>query len=410
MDISSLRQRQDLSPLTVSELNDRIQHILENTPTLSRLHVRGEISNFTRHTTGHLYFTLKDANGQIRCVMFRSAAARLRFAPSDGMKVLLHGSVTVFAKSGQYQINADGMQPDGIGALYMAYEQLKEKLAAEGLFDQSHKLPLPAYPKRIGIITSPTGAAVRDIIDVCGRRYPRAQLYLYPSLVQGEGAADGLIAALEYFEKSRLCDTVIIGRGGGSIEDLWAFNDERLARVLYAMTLPVVSAVGHETDFTICDFVADLRAPTPSAAAELCTPDRHELQLYLDAIPNRAKRALYARLDRMATRLAAMRVDAVGQRVARQWQRTQEHVQHLGKEALSAWNGRMQSLSASLAEACARADALSPLAVLRRGYAVIEEEGHLVKNIHDLTRGQTVQIRMQDGTACARITDTGTEK
>ena len=241
IDINSLRERDNIDIFSVSSLNEYIKSIFENNRTLSSVTVRGEISNFTNHRSGHLYFSLKDGDGQIRAVMFRSRAAGLKFMPESGMKVIVHGSVSVFPRDGSYQIYVSSMQPDGIGALYLAYEQMKARLAEEGLFDEAHKQPIPAFPRRIGVITSPTGAAVRDIINVTGRRYPLADVYLYPALVQGSGAEASLVKALDYLDKSGLCDVIIIGRGGGSIEDLWAFNSEILARRIYSAVTPVIS-------------------------------------------------------------------------------------------------------------------------------------------------------------------------
>lgn len=398
MDLTALRDRPDLSPVTVSELNERIKHLLEADPTLSRLTVRGEISNFVSHSSGHLYFTLKDEGGQIKCVMFRSAASRLRFVPSDGMKVIVSGGVSVYTRGGAYQLYAEGMQPDGIGALYLAYEQLKERLFSEGLFSEEHKRPLPRIPRRIGVITSPTGAAVRDIIDVAGRRFPLAEIYLYPSLVQGDGAEAQLLEALDFFEKSRLCDVIILGRGGGSIEDLWAFNSERLARAVYAMTVPVVSAVGHETDFTICDFVADRRAPTPSAAAELVTPDARELQLYLDALPERMCRALTARIRTVTERLS--RLDGARQITAlKTYIKTrEERLVQSTKDACAAIERRLDRAMSALTLLAGKADALSPLAVLRRGYAIPTLDGSTVTSVASLAVGAPLDVRMTDGT------------
>ena len=292
MDISSLRERNMPRELSVSELNAYVKRLFDNDRALNAISVRGEISNFTYHRTGHLYFTLKDEDSQIRAVMFRSSASTLKFMPENGMKVIIRGSINVYTQTGSYQIYVNSMQPDGIGALYVAYEQLKSKLESEGLFSDEYKKQIPEYPKKIGVITSPTGAAVRDIINVTGRRFPLAQIYLYPSLVQGDGAEDNLIKALDYFESSGLVDLVIIGRGGGSIEDLWAFNGEKLARRIFECKTPIISAVGHETDFTICDFVADLRAPTPSAAAEIAVPDSRELRLRISGLYDRCERAL----------------------------------------------------------------------------------------------------------------------
>ena len=263
-----------IEALTVTALNEYIKTLLDTDDVLAAVAVRGEISNFKNHyQTGHFYFTLKDSGGCIAAVMFRSYASRLKFVPSDGMKAVLFGHVSSYVKSGQYQIYVTDMIPDGAGALYLRFEQLKERLGAEGLFDASRKRPIPKYPERIGVVTSPTGAAIQDILNILGRRFPYAAVTLYPALVQGEGAEASVVAGIEYFnglDKNDAPDVLIIGRGGGSIEDLWAFNGEKLARTIAASRIPVISAVGHETDFTIADLAADLRAPTPSAAKLLC--------------------------------------------------------------------------------------------------------------------------------------------
>ena len=274
--------------LSVSQLNRYIKMNFDADENLANIFISGEISNFTNHyRTGHLYFTLKDDSSAVRAVMFNSSAKRLKFMPEDGMKVIARGRVSVYEASGQYQLYVDDMQPDGVGALNLAYEQLKEKLQKEGLFSELHKKPLPPYPEKVGVITSPTGAAVRDIINVLGRRFSYAEIVFCPVLVQGDGAHLQLTDAVNLFNSERAADVIIIGRGGGSIEDLWEFNDEGLARAVYNSEIPVISAVGHETDFTICDFVADMRAPTPSAAAELAVPDANELQYALSALKNR---------------------------------------------------------------------------------------------------------------------------
>ena len=263
--------------LTVSQVNFFIKSLLEGDGRLQNVLISGEISNFTDHyRSGHLYFSLKDDKSVLKAVMFASAARRLKFRPKDGMKVLIRGRVSVYEPSGQYQLYAEDMQPEGMGALSLAFQQLKDRLSQEGLFDADHKREIPAFPQRIGVITSPTGAAVQDILQITGRRWPLAEIILAPVLVQGEQAPGQIVEALQEMDRRRACDVIILGRGGGSLEDLWAFNEEAVARAVYACTIPVVSAVGHETDFTICDFAADLRAPTPSAAAELCTPDWRE--------------------------------------------------------------------------------------------------------------------------------------
>ena len=407
MDLSSLRERQTAPPLSVTELNGYIKSLMESDPRLSRVTVRGEISNLVSHTSGHLYFSLKDEEGQVRAVMFRSAAARLSFRPADGMKVILFGSVSVYAKGGSYQIYVNAMQPDGVGALYLAYEQLKEKLRAEGLFAEEHKRPIPKMPRTLGVITSPTGAAIRDILHITARRFPATKIYLYPALVQGEGAVPSLLAALDYFEKSRLCDTVIIGRGGGSIEDLWAFNSEALARKIYSMTVPVISAVGHEIDFTICDFVADLRAPTPSAAAEIAVPDRKELLLTLDRTADRLDAALTTFVGRKRERLDAL--------FARRPFTDPESVltpffdslRLLRERADSAVRAEIEKMRSSFTVLAGKAEALSPMATLTRGYCLPEREGRPVASVRELSVGERLSLLFADGRATAEIKESG---
>ncbi len=280
--------------LTVTQLNEYIKGVIDHDIRLADVTIKGEISNFKNHySTGHYYFSLKDEGSILRAIMFRSAAGKMPFIPEDGMKVIAHGRISSFVRDGQYQLYCDSMEPDGVGALYIAFEQLKRKLEGEGLFDPARKRPLPKIPTRVGIITSATGAAIRDMINVCGRRFPYAKLILYPSLVQGPDAPPQLINGLRYFNETNSADVIIIGRGGGSIEDLWAFNNEELAREVAASQIPVISAVGHETDFTICDFVADRRAPTPSAAAELAVPDTAELKRKIQNIVTREAGVLH---------------------------------------------------------------------------------------------------------------------
>ena len=403
MDINSLRERDNKDVFSVSDLNEYIKSIFENNRTLTSVSVRGEISNFVNHRSGHLYFSLKDADGQIRAVMFRSRATTLKFIPESGMKVIIHGSVTVYPRDGSYQIYVSSMQPDGIGALYLAYEQMKARLAEEGLFDEEHKLPIPTIPHRIGVITSPTGAAVRDIINVTGRRFPLADVFVYPALVQGEGAEDSLIRALDYLDKSGLCDVIIIGRGGGSIEDLWAFNSERLARRIYEATTPVISAVGHETDFTICDFVADMRAPTPSAAAELAVPDRRELMMRLDSYDDRLTLALFAKLDRARERLEYMKSVSAKYTVKNLVAVRREEVLRLGEKAALLINSRLDKARDRLAAEAGRANALSPLSILSRGYSVTEREGRVVSSVDQLNAGDTVELILSDGRVGATV-------
>lgn len=409
IDINSLRERDNADIFSVSDLNNYIKNIFENNRTLTSVTVRGEISNFTNHRSGHLYFSLKDSGGQIRAVMFKSRAVSLKFMPESGMKVVVHGSVTVYPRDGSYQIYVSLMQPDGIGALYLAYEQMKARLAEEGLFDDDHKMPIPALPQRIGIITSPTGAAIRDIINVTGRRFPLADIYLYPALVQGEGAEASLIKALDYLDQSRLCDVIIIGRGGGSIEDLWAFNSEKLARRIYEANTPIISAVGHETDFTICDFVSDLRAPTPSAAAELAVPDSYELLMRVDSLSERASMGLVRLTSRARERLTSLAERANESAVTAKIAAKKESVERLYDKAEYIVRNMLNNKRENLAAIAARADALSPLSTLMRGYSIVEHNGKVINKKSELKTDDEITLIMSDGRIKGRVTDVSKE-
>ncbi len=402
MDISSLRERVQTEPSTVTQLNEYIKGMLESDAKLSRIYVRGEISNFTRHSSGHLYFSIKDEGGQIRAVMFRSAAASLTFVPEDGMKVLVTGSVSLYVKGGSYQIYVTSLRPDGLGALYLAYERLKRKLEDEGLFSEERKRPLPLFPKKIGVITSPTGAAIRDILHITGRRYPLADILLYPALVQGEGAPGSLLAGLRYFAATDT-DVIIIGRGGGSIEDLWAFNNEAVARQIACMPMPVISAVGHETDFTICDFVADLRAPTPSAAAELAVPDVRELILSLDAAASRAATALLSLSRRRKERLASFgeRLRLLGK--GRLLDGKRQTLLYLSEKIKNAARTDFDRKRAELSVKAEKLEALSPLRVLCRGYCVAESEGSVLTSVDGVAVGAPLQLTLSDGKISAVV-------
>ena len=391
--------------LTVTGLNEYIKNRLDADPLLSRVLVKGEISNFVNHyKTGHFYLSLKDAGGVIRAVMFRMDAGKLPFLPENGMKVICSGRVSSYVKDGQYQLYIHTMQPDGVGALYVAFEQLKKKLEGEGLFDPAYKKPLPKYPRRIGIITSPTGAAIRDMINVSGRRFPLAQLVLYPSLVQGAGAPEQLIRGIRCFHEECPVDVIILGRGGGSLEELWAFNDEALARAIFASRIPIISAVGHETDFSISDFVADLRAPTPSAAAELALPESGEV-----------KRRLHNVIDRMSlvseNRVKALRSNLERLAGARQMQNMMNLVDDrrmaltgLDRELDTRMERILGEKKNSLLQKAARLEGLSPLAVLTRGYsAVFRETGEVLSSKENLVPGDRVKIRLSDGVAKAEI-------
>ncbi len=391
--------------LTVTQLNEFVKRVIDTTPQLTDVYVKGEISNFKNHySTGHYYFTLKDEGGQLKSVMFRSSAAKIRFIPEDGMKVTAHGRISSFVRDGTYQLYCDSMEPDGVGALYVAYEQLKRKLEAEGLFDHSRKRPLPKIPTRVGIITSATGAAIRDMINVCGRRFPYAKLVLFPTLVQGPDAPPQLIAGMKYFNSTKSVDVIIIGRGGGSIEDLWAFNDEGLARAVAASEIPVISAVGHETDFTICDFVADRRAPTPSAAAELAVPDTAELKRKILNIVTREadviRSMLKIRRDRLdslsKTRAMTDPMSPINDR--------RIVTDQLYDRLLRAEENNLQMKKAEMAREAGKLSALNPLSVISRGYsAVYKDDGSLVKNVDDVDVGDKIEFKTIGGQVACTV-------
>ena len=389
---------------SVTQLNEYVRMLLDGNAVLSDIWIKGEISNFTNHRTGHMYFSVKDAGASVRVVMFRSHAARLKFEPRDGMKVLMHGRVSAYVAGGQYQFYADMMEADGLGSLYLAFEQCKARLQAEGLFDPARKKQIPRLPRRVGIITSPTGAAIRDIINVTGRRYPQGELLIFPSLVQGEQAAAYLAGGIRYFNRARNVDVIIIGRGGGSIEDLWAFNDERLAREIAASEIPVISAVGHETDFTICDFVADLRAPTPSAAAELVFPDRMaltaELQARLARIGALTLSGVQARRQQLQTLAASRALRSPVTVLAEKQMRIDELWMRLQSAGQQMTDRKKQTLGAAVG----KLEALSPLAVLQRGYAVAATgQGEVATSADAFEAGQPIAVRFSDGTVHATV-------
>ncbi len=391
--------------LTVTQLNEYVKRILDGTPQLISIYVKGEISNFKNHYgTGHYYFTLKDEGGQLRAVMFKFSAAKMKFMPENGMKVTAHGRISAFVRDGTYQLYCDGMEPDGVGALYIAYEQLKKRLEAEGLFDASKKRPLPKIPMRVGIITSATGAAIRDMINVCGRRFPAAKLVLYPSLVQGSGAPAELISGVQYFNATKSVDVIIIGRGGGSIEDLWAFNDESLARAIAASQIPIISAVGHETDFTICDFVTDKRAPTPSAAAELAVPDTEELKRKIQNIVTREANILYAMLKMRRDKLTSLSSTRAMTNPMNFLDDRRMMAGILAERLVRAEENHIQMRKSLLAQEAGRLEALNPLAVISRGYsAVYKTDGSLVKRIEDVKKGDKVEFKTIGGVAVCTV-------
>lgn len=383
--------------LSISQINKYIKSIIDSDINLQSVFVRGEISNFVNHRSGHFYLTLKDEGAEIKSVMFRSANARLKFVPENGMKVVCKGRISVYEAGGSYQLYIDTMIPDGTGELNLAFEQLKEKLSKEGLFDKSQKKEIPAYPRKVGVITSPTGAAVQDIGNVLSRRFPLAEMVFYPALVQGEGAAQSVVEAIEYFNNNRLSDVLIIGRGGGSTEDLWAFNEELLARAVFKSEIPVISAVGHETDFTICDFVADLRAPTPSAAAELAVPDINaEINHLTNLINNLTGFTLSA--------VENLRFKVSDYKSLLEMHSPQKYISDL-RVRCDKTDIKLESISKSyllskrksFSELCSRLDALSPLKVMSRGYAAVSKDSKSVISAFELEKGDIIDIDFADG-------------
>lgn len=391
--------------LSVSQLNRYIKMNFDADENLANIFISGEISNFTNHyRTGHLYFTLKDDSAAVRVVMFNSSAKRLKFMPEDGMKVIARGRVSVYEASGQYQLYVDDMQPDGVGALNLAYEQLKEKLQKEGLFSEFHKKPLPPYPEKVGVITSPTGAAVRDIINVLGRRFPYAEIVFCPVLVQGEGAHLQLTDAVNLFNSERAADVIIIGRGGGSIEDLWEFNDEGLARAVYNSEIPVISAVGHETDFTICDFVADMRAPTPSAAAELAVPDANELQYALSALKNRMFLNVSSGIADRRSRLEYLTSKGALKSPDEMLSNRSQRLDTAFSKMLSSYENRIGGKKVEFISAATALSKLDPMSVLMRGFAFVSDKnGKNVYSSQALAKGDKINVRFHDGSAVCEV-------
>ena len=384
--------------LTVGQLNLYIKDLFNQDAVLGCVRIKGEISNFKRHTSGHLYMSLKDESGVLRAVMFRGAAAGLDFKPENGQKVIADGRVSVYERDGQYQLYIDSMKPDGLGDLHAAFERLKAKLNAEGLFDTVHKNPLPKYPKRVGVVTAPTGAAVRDIINILSRRFPYAEILLYPVLVQGENAAASIVEAIKYFNSQKAADVLIVGRGGGSIEDLWTFNEEVVARAIFDSEIPLISAVGHETDFTIADFVADLRAPTPSAAAELAVPSQKEL---IDKFNN-----VYTVLQTGAKRIFENRRLSLCRYAESQVLKNpilkinenRMYVDHMCRMLENAVSTLTNEKKQRLGVAVSKLDALSPLGTISRGYAVAKDEGGtIIRSTKQVKPGSDISLVVSDG-------------
>ena len=408
-----MEQTHRADAFSVSQLNEYIKMLLEGNPNLSDVWVQGEISGAKLYSSGHLYFSLKDTESVISAVMFKGSMMRMEFEPENGMKVLAHGRVSAYPPRGQYQFIADRMIPEGAGTLAVAFEQLKARLGAEGLFDPNRKKPLPPHPKRIGVVTSPSGAAVHDIIRVAKKRCPSTEILIFPSLVQGAEAPAYLRGGIQYFnavkdDPEQGVDLIIIGRGGGSAEDLWGFNDERLARAIAASEIPVVSAVGHEVDFTICDFVADLRAATPSAAAELSLPDKEDLFRQVKSLTTRLDAAEATRLRRLRTQLDRLSASRVLTSPEAAYRLRRETIVGLEKRLSLSMSRHLTHKRQSMERVVAHLGALNPLAVLGRGYALVQnQEGRVVPSVRQLDVGDRVSLRFTDGSARVRVEEIG---
>ena len=389
--------------VTVTQLNKYPKDRFDEDENLNAVLVKGEISNFKNHYTGHLYFTLKDENSLIKCIMFKSYAEKLQFKPKDGMKVMVFGSVSVFERDGVYQIYCKSMLEDGMGDLHEKFEQLKAKLEAEGLFSQSHKKTIPMYPKIIGVLTSQTGAVIRDIINVSSRRNPNVYIRLLPVPVQGPGAAEQIASKIKLMNEKKLADVLIVGRGGGSLEDLWPFNEEIVARAIYESEIPIISAVGHETDFTIADFVADLRAPTPSAAAELAVPDIYELKQKIQNYQNRYKEALKKKIEVMKLKFEKIMKSRAftdpTRKIIDNSIILDDYIKRLEKAITETQKHKKNKYN----ELIAKLDALSPLKTLIRGYSIVEKEGKIIKSAKQVNKLDEISIKFIDGKIQAKV-------
>jgi len=391
----------------VSQVNTYIKQMLDRDAILGGICIRGELSNYKIYPSGHHYFTLKDANSAMRCVMFKGSASHLRFRPENGMKTIAAGRITVFERDGAYQLYCTELIPEGLGDLHVAFEQLKQKLHAEGLFDSAHKKPLPKYPHRIAIITSGAGAAVQDMLRILGKRYPLSKVMILPVRVQGVEAPAEICGAIRYANRHNLADVIITGRGGGSIEDLWAFNDERVAREIFASEIPVVSAVGHEPDVTISDFVADLRAATPSNGAELVAPDQAELKQSLRHIANRLETAMLQTLRYRQQKLESLRSKRVLQSPENYLADRKLQLDYIQKQFGATSQQYLQKKKQQFIKLTSGLDAMSPLKVLGRGYSVTKNQsGDIVRNIASVKEGEQITVHVEDGKISARVEET----
>ncbi len=413
--------------LSVTALTKYIKYKFDNDAHLKNVLLKGEISNFKRHSRGHFYFTLKDDKAQISAIMFASSSNKVKFTPVDGMSILVEGYISVYEASGNYQIYVNKMSEDGLGNLYLAYEQLKKKLSSEGLFDASHKIKIPRFPKTIAVLTSPTGAAVQDVINIINRRFPISNIIVYPTLVQGEYAKDDIVKQLNKVNNDKLCDVIILGRGGGSIEDLWPFNEEDVAHAIYDSKIPIISSVGHETDTTISDYVADLRAPTPSGGAELAVPDQLDLFNYLDRINNQNRLSLSRIMNSKIDQLKSVESSIIFRDPLRMTEGKSRKLDHLSDklELLNPINRLRQSQedlikttkrlndyylrilngkSSSYNLKINKLELLNPLSIMKKGYSVVKKEGKVLKSIKEVKVNENIDIHVNDGVISATIT------
>lgn len=389
--------------ISVTELNSYIKNKIADDEYLNNVLIKGEISNFKNHYTGHMYFTLKDENSLIKCVMFKTYAQKLNFMPKDGMKVFVLGGVSVFERDGVYQIYVKAMQEDGVGILYKKYEELKQRLEREGYFAEEHKKAIPQMPKIIGVLTSQTGSVIRDIINVSTRRNPNVNIRLYPVPVQGEGAAEKIADGIKFMNKNQLADVLILARGGGSLEDLWPFNEEIVAHAIYNSEIPVISAVGHETDFSISDFVADLRAPTPSAAAELAVPDVYEVKQKINSYQNRLRLSLVKKVEIMKLRYEKCMSSRVFKEPLRNINDNYLKVDTYIKKLENIIKTKQKEEKTKYVELVAKLDTLSPLKTLTRGYSLVEKNNNIIKSAKDVNTGDKIDLKFSDGTKQAEI-------
>ena len=393
----------EYNPITVKDLNKYIKNKIDGDEMLNNVLVKGEISNFKNHYTGHMYFTLKDENSLIKCICFKSYANRLTFIPKDGMKVMVFGGVSVFERDGVYQIYVKAMEEDGVGDLYAKYQELKENLEKQGLFDDIHKKKIPLMPKVIGVLTSKTGSVIKDIINVSTRRNPNCYIRLYPVPVQGDGAAVKIAEGIEFMNKNKLADVIILARGGGSLEDLWPFNEEIVAHSIYNSEIPIISAVGHETDFTIADFVADLRAPTPSAAAELAVPDVYELEQKINSYRDRLRMALIKKTEIMRLRYEKCMSSHVFKEPTRRINENYILLDKYIKQLENEISKIQEREKTKYLELIAKLDAYSPLKTLLRGYSITEKQGKIVKSVNELEKDDIIKIKLSDGNKEAKV-------